>query len=175
MEELKSIAADENVLTSEQGLYGNSVQVNQQARGEANGKGPKDVATPINKPEGRKQRRKKGETEAAEPAKPTEVPELSKEMKIHCRNGICIGFQKGNCHWNKCRYKHEVAVLEPPEERTTVEAGMVQVNMAESSGNKPYLVNKILIDGCSNEIIRPNCPEIWKEIMVGNMGPERLR
>ena len=46
LEELKSIAADENVLTSEQGLYGNSVQVNPQSTGDANGKVSKDVATP---------------------------------------------------------------------------------------------------------------------------------
>ena len=67
----------------------------------------------------------------------------------------------------KCRYKHEVAVLEPSED-TTVDTGMVQVNMAETSVNSPYLVDKILIDGGSNEIIRPNRPDLWKEIIAGN-------
>ena len=51
LEELKSMSADENVLSSEQGLV-NAVQVNQPTKGEANIKGPKDVATPAKNPEG---------------------------------------------------------------------------------------------------------------------------
>ena len=35
-------------------------------------------------------------------------------------------------------------------------------------------VDKILIDGCSNEVIRPNHPEIWKDIMAGRRGSNRV-
>ena len=81
-------------------------------------------------------------------------------------------FQKGACPWKNCKYEHEIAVLEPPEDRKTVDAGMVQVNMAETSVNKPFLADKILIDGGSNEIIRPNRLDLWKEIIAGKWNQE---
>ena len=67
---------------------------------------------------------------------------VSKEVMNMCRKeGFCINFQKGNCPWTKCRFKHEIATQEPkPAEDTkdtkAIEVGMIQVNMADSSGKK---------------------------------------
>ena len=63
--------------------------------------------------------------------------------------------------------------MEPLEDKVKVEAGMVQVNMADTATNKPFLADKILIDGGSNEIIRPNRLDLWKEIIAGKMEPRR--
>ena len=96
-----------------------------------------------------------------------------------------MNFQHGSCPWGnglkKCRLKHELATPEPkpaedPKDAKVieVEAGMIQCNVADSFGNKPFLVDKVLIDGGSNEIIRPNYPDIWRQIMAGHRGTKKV-
>ena len=140
-------------------------------REEVNVKGPKGVATSTKKPEKVKSRRKKGGKETTGSPQPVGAPELPPEVVKAClKKHICINYQKGTCPWKNCKYEHEIVAADPPEERKTVDAGMVQVNMADASRNKPFLVDKILIDGGSNEIIRPNYSDLWKEIMAGKKG-----
>ena len=57
-----------------------------------------------------------------------------------------MGFQRGKCNFKGCRYKHEIAILEPNID-VQADCGMVQVNnVGKTSANQPYLVDKILID-----------------------------
>ena len=87
---------------------------------------------------------------------------------------MCINYQKGACPWDNCRFKHEVTVLDKAEDQAQVYAGMIQVHMADASGTRPYLADKILIDGGSNELIRPRKPEMWREIVAGRKGANRV-
>ena len=73
----------------------------------------------------------------------------------------------------KCRYKHEVVAPEQVAE-PVIDAGMMHINATDSSGRKPYLVDKVLIDGGSNEVIRPNHFEMWKDILHRKPGTRRV-
>ena len=65
-------------------------------------------------------------------------------------------------------------MLDQPDERKVIEAGVIQVNATDSAGRKPFLADKVLIDGGSNEVIRPNHPDIWRDIMAGRRGTKRV-
>ena len=45
----------------------------------------------------------------------------------HCRkHGLCLCFQAGACPWcNKCQYKHEIPVLDMPDEKKVIDAGEI--------------------------------------------------
>ena len=49
-------------------------------------------------------------------------------------------------------------MLDQPKE--TVESGMIHVNVTDARGHKPFNADKILIDGGSNEVFRPNNPYV---------------
>ena len=69
----------------------------------------------------------KGNKEAAGDRKQEEFPDMPQALYDHCRkHGLCLCFQAGACPWgNKCQYKHEIPVLDMPDEKKVIDAGEI--------------------------------------------------
>ena len=108
---------------NEQGLF-NAVQVDkppkETGQKEGKGKGTSGKNGQTGKSHGNK-----GNKEAAGDRKQEEFPDMPQAQYDHCvKHHLCLCFQTGACPWgNKCQYKHEIPVLDLPDEKKVIDAG----------------------------------------------------